>query len=93
MPLKATRTGGNKKSGGKKKTSSRSSQKGHGTSADPVDISNTKADKAETPSKPELRSIHPKSLSLGGYHQLLLKQIPVTRAIEASSTPLMRKQE
>ena len=53
MPPKTMKTGGNKKSDEKRKTSLRSSQKGHGTPADPVDVTNSQVDEAETTLKPE----------------------------------------
>ena len=57
MPPKTTRTGGNKKPGEKRKTSLRSSQKDCGTSADPIDVTNSQADEAETTSKPDKTDI------------------------------------
>ena len=53
MPPKTTRTGGNKKSGENRKTMLRSSQKGCGTSTDPVDVMNSEVEETETISKPD----------------------------------------
>ena len=53
MPPKMTRTGGNKKSGENRKTMLRSSQKGCGTSTDPVDITNSEVEETETISNPD----------------------------------------
>ena len=47
MPPKTTRTGGNRK------TTLRCSQKGCGTSTDPVDITTSEAEETETISKPD----------------------------------------
>ena len=53
MAPKITKTTGNKTSNDRRKTSLRSSQKGFGTSADPVEVMNSEVDKAETPLKPD----------------------------------------
>ena len=53
MPPKMTRTGGNKKSGENRKTTLRSSQKGYGTSTDPVDVNSSKVEETETILKPD----------------------------------------
>ena len=52
MPLKTTRTGGNKKSGENRKTTSRCPRKGCRTSTDPVDAMTSEVEETETISKP-----------------------------------------
>ena len=52
MPPKTTRTGGNKKSGENRKTTSRHPQKGCGTSTDPVDITTSEVEETKTILKP-----------------------------------------
>ena len=52
MPPKTTRTGGNKKSGENRKTTSRHPQKGCGTSTDPMDATTSEVEETETISKP-----------------------------------------
>ena len=52
MPPKTTRTGGNKKSVENRKTTSRHSQKGCGTSTDPIDVTTSKVEETKTISKP-----------------------------------------
>ena len=53
MPPKITKATGNKKSDDRRKTSLRSSQKGCGTPTDPVEVTNSEVDEAETTSKPD----------------------------------------
>ena len=52
MPPKTTKTGGNKKSGKNRKTTSRCHQKGCGTSTDPMDTITPEVEETETISKP-----------------------------------------
>ena len=52
MPPKTTRTGGNKKSGENRKTMSRHSRKGCGTSTDPMDVATSEVEETETILKP-----------------------------------------
>ena len=53
MPPKIMKTSGNKRSDNNRKTFLRSSQKGHGTSTDLVEVMNSEVDKAEPTSKPD----------------------------------------
>ena len=53
MPPKTTRTGDNKKSSENRKTTLRSSQKGCGTSTDPVEVTNSEVEETKTISKPD----------------------------------------
>ena len=53
MPPKTTRTGGNKKSSENRKTMLRSSQKGCGTSTDPMDVMNSEVEETKAMSKPD----------------------------------------
>ena len=52
MSPKTAKTGGNKKSGENRKTTSRCHQKGCGTSTDPVDAMTSEVEKTKTISKP-----------------------------------------
>ena len=53
MQPKIMRTSGNKRSDDNRKTSLKSSQKGHGTFTDPVEVTNFEADEAEPTLKPD----------------------------------------
>ena len=95
MPPKTTRTGGNKKSGKNRKTTLRSSQKGCGTSTGPVD----QVEETKTISKPDKTDtmLQTKDKSSQAIEPEKVQLTPVkadtsNRAIEASSTPLMKKQ-
>ena len=99
MSPKTTRTGGNKKSSENRKTTLRGSQKGCGSSIDPMDIMNSEVEETETILKPDKTDTMPQmedessqALNLRKYSQLLLEQTPIIRAIKAGSTPPMKKQ-
>ena len=53
MPPKTTRTGGNKKSGENRKTTSKRSRKGCETSTDPMDVTTSEVEETKTVSKPD----------------------------------------